>query len=158
LTNTNCKVSCFGFQVENKRRFSNRWEIRSFSLCARDKVESVVRLPESSRARTKDNSRSCTIPCCYYRWALSGTDEAVSSSGKTRSGIKFAKELVARHGIAIHSRSYRGVKEKRKKKEEIPTASSSKGPRFRPIVSWISSGLTLRITSRRSFSFVFLFL
>jgi len=79
-----------------------------FSLCLRDKVESV-RLPESSRARTKDNSRSCTIPCCYCRWALSGTvsnSKAVSSSGKTRSGIKFAKE-------PANPRFYQGKKKER---------------------------------------------
>lgn len=117
----------------------------------RDKVESVVRLPESSRARTKDNSRSCTIPCRYCRWALSGTGKAVSSSGKMRSARDKIRERAGRapryrDSFSILSRR----KEKKKKKKEIPTASSSKGYRFRPIVSWISSGPTLRITSRRS--------
>lgn len=64
-------------------------------LQPRDKVESLVRLSESSRARTKDNSHSCTIPC-YYRWALSGTSEAVVKSDGANNKLKFVASRASR--------------------------------------------------------------
>lgn len=142
------------------------------TICVRDKVESLVRLSESSRARTKDNSRGCTIPCrYYYRWALSGTDEAVVAVKSDGAKLKFAAGHAPRDrdsfSILSEQEGKRKKKERRAKWASLRTASPSKGPRFRPIVSWISSGLTLRITSRQSdhfrpsfslFSFLSLFL
>jgi len=125
---------------------------------SRARVESVVRLPESSiRARTEDNGRDCTIPCRHCRWALSGTDK-MASSGKT-AGDWRNDEICNRSRAArfICVGSLRNGKRKWNQRERENArseatrsdfASPSKGPCFRPIVSWISSALTLRVTSR----------
>lgn len=131
------------------------WNTICYLDCVRDKVESLVRLSECSRARTKDNSRSCTIPCrYYYRWALSGTGEAVVAVKSDEAKLKFAAGRASRDrdsfSILSEQEGKRRKKGRRAKWSNLRIASPSKGPRFRPIVSWISSGLTLRITSRQS--------
>lgn len=92
--------------------------------CVRDKVESLVRLSESSRARTKDNSRSCTIPCrYYYRWALSGTGEAVVAvkSDEANNKLKFAAGRASRDrdSFSILSEQEATRRRRRKSREMI---------------------------------------
>lgn len=75
-----------------------------------------MRLSESSRARTKDNSHSCTIPCrCYYRWALSGTGEAVVAVKSDGAKLKFVVSRASRD--RDYSRFYRTKKEREREKK-----------------------------------------
>lgn len=131
--------------------------------CVRDIVESLMRLSESSRARTKDNSRSCTIPCRYYRWALSGTGEAVVAvkSDEANNKLKFAAGRASRDRDSFSILSEQeGTRRRRKTREMIQpsgciTFEGSSLP-ANCILDFFRSHASHNFSSVRSFSFFLL--